>query len=162
MAYHGEKVITPEYVESRLIDGGLVHEILGDREMAWLRSADRSHMPPSLREASKMEGMDNWSEDTGVDGRPPIPTSNDLTKRRIDMASECIDWMKYAGYQERRIIAYVIRFKMAGGVYPPWGRFRINLMAWAVSPDALRKRYKRGLNQISDALNVEHMNRRAG
>jgi len=143
-----------QYVEDRLLDAALVDEAMPDKERGWLRV--RSSMPAQLKETSK-EYYEDFLEDVGVDVRLAPTTMNDLTKRRIDLADDCIGWLTYPRYNDRQIITYVIRMKM-GGIDPPkWGIIQHKLKRKHRSRQTIINHYKRGLNAIVDELNKKYI-----
>ena len=139
---------TAEYVEDRLIDAAIVIEAIGDKEMGWLKCSLKSSMPETL----KWWG-DDWL-DVLRESRPMDETGQgEVTSRRIDMADECLDWLKYPTRMEKIVIGYVIRMKMRG-VDPPKWRWIKRRLRWAkVSDRTIANRYKSGLNTIAEALN---------
>jgi len=142
---------TATYVEDRLIDAAIVIEAVGDKEMGWLKCSLKSSMPETL----KWWG-DDWLN-TLRDVRPMDETGRgEVTSQRIDMADQCLDWLKYPNGMQRKVIGYVIRMKMRG-IDPPKWRWIQRRLGWSkVSDRTIANRYKRGLNVIAEELNKKN------
>lgn len=140
-------IYTPWYVEARLVSAIATYSALPDRDRKYLTY--KSSMPAPIDPHAY---PDTWDASEQV-YRMAKPVRLAPTAKQISLADEAIEWLGLASESQRPVVNIGIVMKSRGVDLIPWSHMRKMLKWWDVSPDAIRKRYFRGLDKISDSLN---------
>jgi hypothetical protein len=129
-----------DLVIERLVEAWSLLRRMPDREAAWMRL----HAKDGPWTQTVPERIGRYEEDA--------PVRLGLRASEVDRMNEALGWLDLIRPGDRKLIGLALARLSTGQAHVDWADLRAP-MAWDGSPDALRKRFSRGISLIAHSLN---------